>query len=100
MDARLFPALSRALDARWKQTLRSVVDDGVWEGVFTCPEPAATVLRLAALMDGLAVQVALRDPDVSVARMAELWLTAASYELSVPLGTLLPPRTKPRTRRR
>ena len=93
-------ALSRALDARWKQTLRSVVDDGVWEGVFTCPDPVATVLRLAALMDGLAVQVALRDPEVTVTRMTELWLTAACYELSVPVESVLPPAAKPRTRRR
>ncbi len=52
-------ALARALDARWKQTVRAVVDEGVWEGVFTCPDPEATVARLASMMDGLAVQIGL-----------------------------------------
>ena len=93
-------ALSRALDARWKQTLRSVVDDGIWEGAFTCTDPTASVARLASLMDGLAVQVSLRDPDVTAARMTELWLTAASLELGVPASDLLPDRPAPRRRRR
>lgn len=93
-------ALSRALDARWKQTLRSVVDDGLWEGVFACPDPGATVNRLASLMDGLAVQVALRDPEISAARMTELWLTAAALELGVPATDLLPPASTGRRRKR
>ena len=57
-------ALRRALDMRWRQMLREVVDAGIAEGTFTCVDPGATVVRLAALMDGLAVQVALHDPDV------------------------------------
>ena len=83
-------ALSRALDARWKQLLRKVVDEGIWEGVFTCVDPASTVLRLASLMDGLAVQVALRDPEIPVARMTELWLTSAALELGIAVEDLMP----------
>ena len=83
-------ALSRALDARWKQLLRKVVDEGIWEGVFTCADPASTVLRLASLMDGLAVQVALRDPEIPVARMTELWLTSAALELGIAVEDLMP----------
>ena len=33
----------------------SVVDDGVATGVFTCPDPAAAVARVSALLDGLSV---------------------------------------------
>jgi hypothetical protein len=36
-------------------------------------------------MDGLAVQVALGDPDVPAASMAPAWLASASAELGVPL---------------
>ena len=84
-------ALRRALDARWRQTLRTVIDDGVWEGVFTCCDPHATTVRLASLMDGLAVQVSLRDQDVPETEMSRLWLTSASQELGVRLDQLVAP---------
>ncbi len=87
-------ALRRALDARWRQTLREVIDAGVTEGVFTVADPQSTVLRLAALMDGFAVQVALRDPDVPDGRMSELWLESAAAEVGIPSRLLL------KTRRR
>jgi len=51
--------------------------------VFSCPDPASASFRLASLMDGLAVQLALRDPDLTTARMIELWRAAASMELSI-----------------
>jgi AcrR family transcriptional regulator len=87
-------ALRRALDARWRQMLRDVIDSGTAEGVFTCSDPQATVVRLAALMDGLAVQVALRDPDVPEERMSDLWLESAAVELGIPSRLLI------KTRRR
>jgi len=92
-------ALRRALDARWRQTLRSVIDDGVWEGVFTCADPHGATVRLASLMDGLAVQVALRDQDVPEQEMSALWLTSAAQELAVPVDQLVRP-ARPRRRRR
>ena len=76
-------ALRRALDARWRQTLREVIDAGIAEGAFTCADPQATAVRLAALMDGLAVQVSLRDPDVPEERLTGLWLEAAAAELGL-----------------
>lgn len=45
----------RRLDHRWTAVLHEVVTDGVAEGAFTCPDPAATVARVSALMDGLSV---------------------------------------------
>jgi AcrR family transcriptional regulator len=96
-------ALRRALDARWRQTLSEVIDAGLKEGAFTCTDPQASVVRLAALMDGLAVQVALRDPDVPEERMIDLWLESAAAELGVPVRLLIKtkrrapaPRGKPR----
>ena len=35
--------------------------------------------RLAALMDGLAIQLALADPAMTPARFVRLWLEAASW---------------------
>lgn len=45
----------RRLDERWCAVLREVIDEGVAEGTFTCPDPVATVARVSALIDGLSV---------------------------------------------
>ena len=83
--------LRRALDGRWRETVRATIDLGVSEGAFTCPDPAAAATRLAALMDGLGVQVALGDPDVPAERMAALWLEGAAGELGLDPRQLLAP---------
>ena len=76
------------LDRRWRGWLRDVVDEGVAAGVFSTDHPQDVTARLAALMDGLAIQLALDDPDMSTDRFVRLWLQAAELEL----GTqLLPP---------
>lgn len=77
-----------ALDRRWRATLRGVVDEGVTSGDFTVADPAATTVRLASLMDGLAIQLALADPEVTVERFQQLWLGAACAELGVPAARL------------
>jgi len=45
----------RRLEKRWTDALREVVDEGVASGVFMCADPAATVARVSALVDGLSV---------------------------------------------
>jgi hypothetical protein len=90
-------ALRRALDARWRQTLREVIDAGIAEGTFTCADPQATAVRLAALMDGLAVQVSLHDPDVPEARLTGLWLEAAAAELGLSVADVTGPARRTRT---
>lgn len=45
----------RRLDERWCAVLREVIEEGVAEGTFTCPDPEATVARVSALIDGLSV---------------------------------------------
>jgi len=47
----------RRLDGRWTEALRRVVEDGVARGSFACADPAATVARVSALLDGLSVAV-------------------------------------------
>lgn len=80
-DAR---AARESLDQRWRAVLRAVVDEGIASGDFTTKDPDATTVRLASLMDGLAIQLALSDPTVTVERFQQLWLGAASLELGVP----------------
>jgi AcrR family transcriptional regulator len=74
-------ATREALDRRWRSALRDVITEGVTSGEFTSADPEAATVRLASLMDGLAIQLALADPDMTPARMSELWLAAASLEL-------------------
>jgi AcrR family transcriptional regulator len=76
-------ATREQLDRRWRRTLLDVIRQGHAEGVFSCPDPAAASFRLASLMDGLAVQLALRDPDLTTGRMIELWRQAAVLELGI-----------------
>jgi AcrR family transcriptional regulator len=45
----------RRMDQRWRTTLLGVIEDGVGQGAFECPDPHASVARLSALIDGLSV---------------------------------------------
>jgi AcrR family transcriptional regulator len=69
------------LDRRWRETIAGVVRRGQERGEFGPVDPEEFSLRLAALIDGLAIQVVLGDPDVSAARMFDLCLTSAAREL-------------------
>ena len=48
-------AVLQRMDERWRAVLREVVEDGVAQGAFRCPDPTATVTRVSALLDGLSV---------------------------------------------
>lgn len=45
----------RRMDDRWQSVFRGIVDAGVSDGSFRCADPAASVARLSALLDGLSV---------------------------------------------
>lgn len=70
-----------AIDRRWRSVIADIVREGQQAGEFGPADPEEFALHLAALMDGLAIQVALRDPDVSPGRMHDLCLRMASSEL-------------------
>jgi AcrR family transcriptional regulator len=74
-------ATRESLDRRWRGLLREVVESGVTTGEFRPADVGATTTRLASLMDGLAIQLALGDPGMTPDRMAGLWLDAAALEL-------------------
>jgi hypothetical protein len=77
----------KRLDQQWQDILRGVVDDGVASGVFTCADPAATVARLSALVDGLSVAAVVHR---SVTRdQLRSWVAAQlAVELGVDVETL------------
>jgi AcrR family transcriptional regulator len=72
------------LDRRWRAALREVIEDGVRSGEFRPADAEVSTLRLASLMDGLAIQLALEDPGMTSSRFQELWLDSAALEFGVP----------------
>ena len=71
----------QAMDQRWRTTIGEIVRQGQAAGEFAPVDPAAFALRLAALIDGLAVLVVLKDPDVSRERMFDLCMGTCANEL-------------------
>jgi AcrR family transcriptional regulator len=51
-----------ALDRRWRTTIADIVRDGQRSGEFEPVDVDSFALRLACLIDGLAIQAILRDP--------------------------------------
>jgi AcrR family transcriptional regulator len=98
-DAELRAARER-FDARWRATIEAVVADGVAAGEFgtrvgATVDPAQAALAIAALIDGLTVQAALGDPEVSVPRLTETVLASAERLLEAELPTKAGGRASP-----
>ena len=79
-------AATRAeLDGRWRRTIAEVVRYGQERGEFGAADPEEFAVLLASLLDGLAVQIALRDMEVTPDRVRELALKLAERELGCEL---------------
>lgn len=74
-----------ALDRRWRSTIAEVIRDGQEAGEFAQIDADEFALRLASLIDGLAIQVVLEDPEVQPDRMCRLCLEMAERELETDL---------------
>jgi AcrR family transcriptional regulator len=77
----------RRLDHRWAAALREVIEDGVADGSFTCPDPEAAVARVSALLDGLSV-AALVYRTVTRAQLRQWVAGAVAGELGLDAETL------------
>ena len=77
----------RLLDRRWRAVLTATIAEGIAEGTFSPTVDATTAaLTLASLMDGLAVQFALGDPDVGPEVMTETLVLVAERMLDADLS--------------
>ncbi|HEV2875226.1 MAG TPA: TetR/AcrR family transcriptional regulator, partial [Thermoleophilaceae bacterium] len=75
-------AATRAeLDGRWRRAIADVVHYGQERGEFGKVEADAFAVLLSSLLDGLAVQIALKDEEVTPRRARELSLAFAEKEL-------------------
>jgi AcrR family transcriptional regulator len=74
------------LDERWRSQIADIVRAGKDSGEFTADaEVEELSLRLACLIDGLAIQVVLNDPTVTPERMRRVCIEVAANELGFEL---------------
>ena len=78
-------AAREGFDARWREQIAAIVRDGREAGEFGDCDPDGVALTLAALIDGLGVQVALADPEVSKRRLVETVTVSAEQLLETKL---------------
>jgi len=76
----------RRLDQRWRAQIAELIRDGQRSGEFGDADADEVALVLASLIDGLAVQVTLGDPDVPKERMLARALDIAEVLLQADLG--------------
>jgi AcrR family transcriptional regulator len=75
-------AATRAeLDGRWRRAITDVVLYGQERGEFGEVDAEGFAMLLASLLDGLAVQIALKDAEVTPQRARDLSLAFAEKEL-------------------
>lgn len=70
------------LDQRWRSQIAEIIRTGQASGEFTSTVPAEELaLRLACLIDGLAIQVVMNDSQVTAERMHRTCMEVAANEL-------------------
>jgi AcrR family transcriptional regulator len=80
--------VSRRLDLRWKDAVAGIIEDGVRDGEFSCPDPHRAAWRITALIDGLAIQVTVHRGVLSRGQMAQWVAGLAERELGLAEGSL------------
>jgi AcrR family transcriptional regulator len=76
--------ISAELDQAWFEAIEGVIVDGVTAGRFQCSDPHAAAWRLAALMDGLSLQIVAHRGMLTRTQAIEFVRTAAARELGLP----------------
>jgi BetI-type transcriptional repressor, C-terminal len=74
-------AVRRKFDERWRQAIRTIVLTGQEAGEFSPVDADDFAVTLSALLDGIAVQIALEDPDVQPMRAYDLAIRFAAGQL-------------------
>jgi AcrR family transcriptional regulator len=76
------------LDQRWRSQIADIIRGGQTSGEFTSTEdPEELALRLASLIDGLAIQVIMNDSLVTTERMHRTTMEVAAQTLGFELQT-------------
>jgi AcrR family transcriptional regulator len=95
-------SVRRKFDERWRQTISSTVLAGQESGEFAASADADEfAVTLSALLDGMAVQIALEDPDIPPRRAYDLAMRYAAGQLGFPWDPAASgPRQRPQGSRR
>ena len=72
------------LDNRWRAVLVRIVEDGIAAGEVDEVDARAFAVAWSALLDGLSIQVALEDPEVSPEQALAIAMDFASQRLGLP----------------
>lgn len=88
------------LDQRWRDTIADVVRHGQRAGELGDVDAESFAITFSALLDGLSIQVALRDPVVDPDRAFRIAMDFASRELDVDWRPRRPRRPATVARRR
>jgi hypothetical protein len=75
--------ISQELDEQSAGLLERVITTGVERGEFHCDEPRAAAVRLAALVDGLAIQFAAHEGMMDRAQLIEHVRVVAAAEVGI-----------------
>jgi AcrR family transcriptional regulator len=68
-------------DERWRETICTLVTEGQESGEFGPVDPVSFAVTFSALLDGLAVQIALADPSVDAGKAFQLCMRFAAGQL-------------------
>jgi AcrR family transcriptional regulator len=82
-------------DVGWRAVLAEVLEDGVRQGRWSCPDPQDTAARLVAVIDGIGLHTTVHGEDVPPGRAAAWARRLAELELGVALPDPPPPVTVP-----
>jgi AcrR family transcriptional regulator len=74
-------AVRQKFDERWRETIRDVILAGQDSGEFGSVDADDFAITLSAMLDGLAILIALEDPEVTPARAFELTMRFAAGQL-------------------
>ncbi len=77
-------AISQELDIEATALIERVIRDGVAGGSFTCPDPTGSAWRLAALLDGLGIQLTVHDGVITRDQLLRHVRMLATFELGLP----------------
>ncbi len=69
------------LDQRWRTMIQRVVEDAIRSGEIADVDAEEFAITFSCLLDGLSIQVALKDPVVDAARALRIGMRFASREL-------------------
>jgi AcrR family transcriptional regulator len=74
-------AVRRKFDERWREAITTIVLAGQEDGEFAQVDAEDFAITLSALLDGMAVQIALEDTDVAPTRAYDLAMRYAAGQL-------------------